>query len=91
MDPNVVTYAVGAALISSVIASIVSYQGNPKGKKWKFIIPLGAYFIGAGGVAFVLGIMKGLQMIDVQMSRNIFFVFCVLITAFSVSVYFKYK
>lgn len=91
MDPNVVSYAVGAALISSAIASIVTYQGNPKGKKWKFIIPIGACFVVSGGVALVLGIMTGRQIIDVQTSRNIFFAACILVTTFSASVYFKYK
>jgi hypothetical protein len=91
MNANILSLAVGTALISSIIASIVTYQGIPNGKKWKCLIPIGSYFVLGGAVALVLGVLAGLRIVDAQTSRYIFLIFCVLITAFSVSVYFKYK
>ena len=75
--------AIAVALITSLIASIVTYQDSPPGKKWRCVFPVGAYAILGVGSAFVLGIMKGLQMVDTQTSRYAFLGVCALVTAYS--------
>lgn len=80
---------VAASLLAVVIAGAVTYQGNPKGRKWLCLFPIATYPVLGLGTPFILGILTGRGIIDIEVSRLAMSVACVAII--SICTYFSYK
>jgi len=79
------------SLIAAIAGSAATYQGSPKGKKWRCGIPLLVYVIVVLGAAFVTGFMTGRRMIDVETSRVIMVGALLLASMSGAAFYFKYR
>jgi len=79
------------SLIAAVAGSTATYQGSPKGKKWRCVIPLAAYVLVVFGAVFVTGFMTGRKMIDVETSRIVLIGVSLVVTAFCSYFFFKYR
>jgi hypothetical protein len=80
---------VGASLFAVVIAGAVTYQGNPKGRKWLCLLPLSTYAVFGLGSPIILAILTGQGVIDVETSRLAMSWVCIAII--SICAYFSFK
>lgn len=80
---------VGASLFAVVIAGAVTYQGNPKGRKWLCVLPLATCPVFMLGAPLVLGVLTGLGVVGIEVSRWGMGIACV--ATISVCSYFAYK
>ena len=79
------------SLIAVVAGSAATYQGSPKGKKWRCATPPLVYVIVVLGAAFVTGFMAGRRMIDVETSRMVMAGALLLASMSGAAFYFKYR
>ena len=79
------------SLIAAIAGSAATYQGSPKGKKWRCVIPLLIYVVVVLGAAFVTGFMTGRRMIDVETSRVVMLGALVFASVSGGAFYLKYR
>ena len=91
MASDILSILVFASLIATIAGSAATYQGSPKGKRWRCVIPIAAYVVVGLGTAFVTGLMTGGKMIDVETSRKVMIGALIVVTIFCSYFFFKYR
>lgn len=91
MSADIVGILLFVSFIAAVAGSTVTYQGSPKGRRWRCVIPIAAYVFGVFGAAFVTGLMTGRKMIDIETSRMVMIGVSLVVTAFCSFFFFKYR
>lgn len=91
MSGNVLPVLVLTACVSTLGGAAAAYQGSPKGKKWKFVIPIVVLIVFLFVAAGVLASLTISKQLDVETGRMILMGLCALITAFNIYFFLKHR
>ena len=80
-----------AALVAALAGSGAAYQGNPKGKRWRCVIPTATFVVVALGAAFVTGFLNGRDMMDVETGRMVMIGALLVVTVFCAFFFFRHR